>query len=144
MVFFHKNYVSKISDLCTGDIREVSLIIEEFVSRMYSLKKITNVNEARVAVFIKNYKNNDGIEIFKTNTKNVDGAILPPCKTELQKHIIVRYQTNSFHCASFETRLSTTAYRIFSHQLWLLTFVTSVLQCRENDKVSTINVPVSV
>ena len=61
----------KISDLCTKDIPEVSLVIEELVCRMYSLKRIANVNEAREI--------NDGDEIFKTNAKNVDGAILPPC-----------------------------------------------------------------
>ena len=53
---------------------------------MYSFKKITNVNEA-VAVVMKNYKINDGDEIFKTNAKNVDGAFLPPCKAELHKQI---------------------------------------------------------
>ena len=31
------------------------------------LEKIINVYEARVAVFMKNYKINDGDEIFKTN-----------------------------------------------------------------------------
>ena len=71
----------------TGDIPEVYLVIEEFVCRMYSLKKIINVNEARVAVFMKNYKINDGDEIFQTNAKNVDGATLPPCKAELHKQI---------------------------------------------------------
>ena len=46
------------------------------------------MNEARVAVFMKNYKiNNDGDEMFKTNAKNVDRAILLPCKAELHKQI---------------------------------------------------------
>ena len=45
------------------------------------------MNKARVAVFIKNYKIDDGDEIFKTNAKNVDGGILPPCNAELHKQI---------------------------------------------------------
>ncbi|CAH1106936.1 unnamed protein product [Psylliodes chrysocephalus] len=36
---------------------------------------------------MKNYKINEGDEIFKTNAKKVDGAILPPCKAELHKHL---------------------------------------------------------
>ena len=45
------------------------------------------MNEARAAVYMKNYKINDGDEIFKKNAKNHEGAILPPCKAELHKQI---------------------------------------------------------
>ena len=70
-----------------GRSRSLFSKFEEFVCRIYSLKKITNMNEAHVAVFMKNYKINDGDELFKTNAKNVDGAILPPCKAERHKQI---------------------------------------------------------
>ncbi|XP_046431288.1 uncharacterized protein LOC124185024 [Neodiprion fabricii] len=36
---------------------------------------------------MKNYKIHEGDEIFRTNAKNVDGAVLPPCKAELQKQL---------------------------------------------------------
>ncbi|KAK0156759.1 hypothetical protein PV328_012352 [Microctonus aethiopoides] len=54
---------------------------------MYGFKSIDNVNTARVATIAKTYKMNGTNDTFLLKN-TIDGAIFPPCQSELYQHIL--------------------------------------------------------
>ncbi|KAJ8966614.1 hypothetical protein NQ314_003422 [Rhamnusium bicolor] len=74
--------------------------IEQFVCKMYTTKKnvlyhFTSVDEARVHLFTRNYGMVDKSESFGQNLLNFDACVLPPCRRELQQHLLrTAYITN--------------------------------------------------
>lgn len=62
--------------------------LEKFVCELYGFKTMSNVNEVRLATFMKVYKYNDTKDQFKLQSTSFDGPILPPCKVELQQQIL--------------------------------------------------------
>ena len=62
--------------------------MESFICHLYGLKKIANVNSARMEIFNKTYKLIDTSKPFSLNVRNYDACNLPPCRSELQQHIL--------------------------------------------------------
>ena len=55
-------------------------IFEKFVCAMYGCKKINTVNEARLAIFMRNSKCHHEDANFKIHAKSFDASTLPPCQ----------------------------------------------------------------
>ena len=61
--------------------------IERFVCKIYSKKKLTSVNEARLEYFISKYKTKNE-ESRLSSVKKLDGSALPPCSRVLIQKIM--------------------------------------------------------
>lgn len=72
----------KINDL-NNALDDVFQAFQEYTCEIYGLKKIQDVNVARVAVFNKTYQFDGSKEEFPTVFKNIDGLTLAPCQSEL-------------------------------------------------------------
>lgn len=86
----HEKYQKALTDLANldeSDSAQVFEILEEYICRLYNFKKINDINQARFAMFIKTY-NNSNNEKFSINVQNYDASKLPPCKAELQQHLL--------------------------------------------------------
>ncbi|KYN30246.1 hypothetical protein ALC57_00285, partial [Trachymyrmex cornetzi] len=62
--------------------------IERFICHLYGLKKIDDVNRARIAIFYKTYTVSDTSQPFSLNVRNYDACNLPPCQSELRQHVL--------------------------------------------------------
>lgn len=62
--------------------------IEKFVCTIYGFKTLQNVNDGRVASFLKVYKIGKDNSEFKLTEKNFDASLLPPSKSELVQQIL--------------------------------------------------------
>ncbi|KAL7293067.1 hypothetical protein TKK_0013511 [Trichogramma kaykai] len=76
-------------------------VLQEFVCQMYATKKnglayCTRVNEARENLFIHNYGSAEHTEQFQKKLLSIDGCTLPPCKRELDQHILRASYISSF------------------------------------------------
>ena len=58
------------------------VLLNEWSCSMYGRKKFTNVDDARLEIFLQKYKNNT-----ITSVKKLDGYILPPCSRVLLQKI---------------------------------------------------------
>ncbi|KAF9411147.1 hypothetical protein HW555_010009 [Spodoptera exigua] len=72
----------------TGSREEILPILEAFICEIYGYKNISNINAARFQKFCVTYKANTEDEPFKKTLKNCDPSTLPPCKAELQQHLL--------------------------------------------------------
>lgn len=68
-------------------------ILEEFICKMYATRRnglhtLKSVDEARLQLFINNYGTIEATEQFKKTLLNFDACTLPPCKRELEQHIL--------------------------------------------------------
>lgn len=62
--------------------------LEKFVCRIYNIRNIDTINEARFELFCKTYKFKNLNESFKPKLKNYDASSLPPCKSELFQQLL--------------------------------------------------------
>ncbi|CAH1107790.1 unnamed protein product [Psylliodes chrysocephalus] len=69
-------------------IEESFLTMESFICHLYGLKKIADVNRARIEIFNKTYKVSDTTQPFSLNVRNYDACNLPPCQSELRQHLL--------------------------------------------------------
>lgn len=83
----HIKTFTDIANIHDCDMNELRIKIEEFVCTMYGFKLIDNVNTARVATIAKTYKMNGTKDTFLLKN-TIDGAIFPPCQSELYQHIL--------------------------------------------------------
>lgn len=87
-----KSYQKAFEDLgvahITGSRDEILPILEAFVCEMYGYKNISSINAARFHKFCTTYKADTEDEPFKKVLKNCDPSTLPPCKAELQQHLL--------------------------------------------------------
>lgn len=72
----------------TYTIDEVFLTVESFICHLYGLKKIADVNRARIEIFNRTYKVTDTSQPFSLNIRNYDACNLPPCQSELRQHLL--------------------------------------------------------
>ncbi|XP_050339343.1 uncharacterized protein LOC126765678 [Bactrocera neohumeralis] len=70
------------------DIEALSPTVESFICHLYGLKKLSDVNSARMEIFHKTYKVTDTSQPFSLNVRNYDACNLPPCRSELQQHLL--------------------------------------------------------
>ncbi|XP_061709490.1 uncharacterized protein LOC133519502 [Cydia pomonella] len=63
-------------------------VLEEFVCRLYNVKKTKKVNEGRYEIFLKTYDVSNAAASFKLSPYNFDASNLPPCQTELTEHFL--------------------------------------------------------
>lgn len=85
-----EDYQRAFGDLGDRDVETSTVfpVIEEFVCRMYSVKHVDTVNEARLELFNENYKADNPKDIFAKKIRNFDASNLPPCSTELQQQLM--------------------------------------------------------
>lgn len=76
-----------ISSNTPENLEETYAALEEFVCHIYSYKTFNNVNLVRVAAFMKTYKVRSKEEVLRID-QNFEGSMLPPCKRELQQHLL--------------------------------------------------------
>lgn len=72
----------------TYDIEELFPTMESFICHLYGLKKLADVNRARMEIFNKTYKVSDTSQPFSLNVRNYDACNLPPCQSELRQHLL--------------------------------------------------------
>ncbi|XP_049316678.1 uncharacterized protein LOC125779383 [Bactrocera dorsalis] len=70
------------------DIEALFPTVESFICHLYGLKKLSDVNGARMEIFHKTYKVTDTSQPFSLNVRNYDACNLPPCRSELQQHLL--------------------------------------------------------
>ncbi|XP_057662724.1 uncharacterized protein LOC130897822 isoform X2 [Diorhabda carinulata] len=70
------------------NIEALSSTVESFICHLYGFKKLADVNIARIEIFNKTYKVNDTSQPFSLNVRNYDACNLPPCRSELQQHLL--------------------------------------------------------
>uniref|UniRef100_A0A6P7FYQ7 Uncharacterized protein LOC114335591 n=1 Tax=Diabrotica virgifera virgifera TaxID=50390 RepID=A0A6P7FYQ7_DIAVI len=70
------------------DIEESLPVMESFICHLYGLKKLADVNRARIEIFNKTYKVSDTSQPFSLNVRNYDACNLPPCQSELRQHLL--------------------------------------------------------
>lgn len=69
--------------------------LEKFVCRVYNIRNIDIVNEARFELFCKTYKFKN---VNKPKLKNYDASSLLSCKSELFQHLLrAQYITSNAH-----------------------------------------------
>lgn len=61
------------------DVHESFNIIQSFTCHLYGLKKVDDVNQARIIIFNKTYKIKDKSQPFSLSIRNYDACNLPPC-----------------------------------------------------------------
>lgn len=83
---FIKAFANLGSEMYT--IEESFLTMESFICHLYGLKKIADVNRARIEIFNKTYKVSDTTQPFSLNVRNYDACNLPPCQSELRQHLL--------------------------------------------------------
>ncbi|KAK5650795.1 hypothetical protein RI129_001824 [Pyrocoelia pectoralis] len=83
---FQKTFANLGSE--SYDIEELSLTMESFICHLYGLKKLADVNRARMEIFNKTYKVSDTSQPFSLNVRNYDACNLPPCQSELRQHLL--------------------------------------------------------
>ncbi|XP_017472207.1 PREDICTED: uncharacterized protein LOC108363375 [Rhagoletis zephyria] len=90
MMTKNKEFVNSFIAMSTSSESREDLFdkIQEFVCRLYGFKKINDINEARVATFMRNYKVLGNNNVFRLTNKTIDGSALPPCKVELQQQFL--------------------------------------------------------
>ncbi len=59
--------------------------IEKFVCQIYGAKRVKTVDECRFVSFMKVYKPKD--KMLMSKVKEIDGSLMPPCKTVLLQQI---------------------------------------------------------
>ncbi|XP_066595439.1 uncharacterized protein [Prorops nasuta] len=103
----NENYIKAFIDVGDPSCNEEAVfqVLEDFVCNMYGLtskKNLMTVNNARFQLFLKNFKIKNVNEAFtKKNLKNFDASSLPPCKSELQQHLLrCKYITNIWQNAN--------------------------------------------
>ncbi|CAH1963772.1 unnamed protein product [Acanthoscelides obtectus] len=70
------------------------VILEKFVCQMYRVKNSSDVNSVRFHLFSNTFQSKKSDENFEKKFRNFDSSSLPPCKAELQQHLLrVRYVT---------------------------------------------------
>ncbi|KAH0561986.1 hypothetical protein KQX54_000211, partial [Cotesia glomerata] len=80
---------------------------------MYGVKNSSNVNDVRFHLFSSTFRSTKPDENFDKKFRNFDSSSLPPCKAELQQHLLrVRYVTKIWRNAHLKhpTSLSPTAF----------------------------------
>lgn len=86
-----KKFQKVFSDLGDSEIRDEQITfptIEEFVCKIYNEKSLKDVNEARLAIFTKNFEVKKIDDTFCKKVESFNASSLPPCKTELQQHLL--------------------------------------------------------
>ncbi|XP_077265135.1 uncharacterized protein LOC143899055 isoform X2 [Temnothorax americanus] len=80
----------KFADLGSKDynINESFNIIQSFICHLYGLKKLDDVNRARIEIFNTTYKVSDTSQPFLLNVRNYDACCLPPCQSELLQQLL--------------------------------------------------------
>ncbi|KYQ51488.1 hypothetical protein ALC60_09361, partial [Trachymyrmex zeteki] len=68
----------------SAKIEQVFQVLEQYVCRLYNLKKIDSVNEGRLAIFSSTYEAKKSSEQFRKAI--IDASCLPPCKAELENN----------------------------------------------------------
>lgn len=68
------------------NIKDSFHVLQSFICHLYGLKKLADVNLARIEIFNKTYKVSDKSKPFSLNVRNYDACCLPPCQSELQQH----------------------------------------------------------
>ena len=63
-------------------------IIQSFTCHLYGLKKLSDVNQARIVIFNKTYKVKDKFQPFSLSIRNYDACNLPPCQSELFQQVL--------------------------------------------------------
>ena len=94
LLFSNKKYQEAFASIHdVSNIECNSEIIEDFLCKMYATKKnglhkISNVNDARVQIFMNNYATISDEEVFKKKViTTFEACTIPPCKSELLQQI---------------------------------------------------------
>lgn len=86
------DYQNALTDIAKSDVPglqyETFAVLEKFVCELYGYKNITDVNNARFQKFCSTYKSKSTDELFQKNLLKYDASNLPPCKAELQQHLL--------------------------------------------------------
>ena len=82
-----EKYTKAFANLNVNNIDTTINIIEEYICRICGFKKITNINQVRLATFSKIYDFNENKNVLDLKIKKYDGSMLPPCKAELNEQI---------------------------------------------------------
>ena len=88
-------------------------VIEEYICQIYGFKKITNINQARLATFSKIYDFNENKNVLDLKIKKYDGSMLPPCKAELNEQIKRAAYIGTLWRNAHQRNLENFAYRRF-------------------------------
>ncbi|XP_047992980.1 uncharacterized protein LOC125231567 [Leguminivora glycinivorella] len=72
----------------TGLRDNVFQILETFVCEIYGYKNSSDINAARFLKFCATYRSQKKCEPFKKKIKSCDPSTLPPCKAELEQHLL--------------------------------------------------------
>lgn len=112
----NKCYQKALTDIraahITGSRDEILPILEAFVCEIYGFKNISNINAARFLKFCATYKAHTKDEPLKKTLKNCDPSILPPCKAELEQHLLrTQYITSIWRNAYLRFPSSLRPYR---------------------------------
>ncbi|CAH1110719.1 unnamed protein product [Psylliodes chrysocephalus] len=90
-------YQLAFQNLATDDeeiLKDAFVTLEKFVCHMYGIRNNSNVNDVRFHLFSTTYQSKNFNDNFEKKFKNFDPSSLPPCKVELQQHLLrVRYVT---------------------------------------------------
>lgn len=70
------------------NVQESFNIIQTFTCQLYGLKKLKDVNEARIVIFNKTYKVKNKSQPFSLSVRNYDACNLPPCQSELLQQVL--------------------------------------------------------
>lgn len=79
--------LTDISNIPNCNLDELLVTLEGYVCRLYALTAVEDINVARVVTFTKAYGTHDDSNPLNLETR-IDGALFPPCKIELQQHIL--------------------------------------------------------
>ncbi|CAH2015292.1 unnamed protein product [Acanthoscelides obtectus] len=92
-----KEYQSAFGNITTDNedlLDSTFVILEKFVCQMYGVKNSSDVNSVRFHLFSNTFQSKKSDENFEKKFRNFDSSSLPPCKAELQQHLLrVRYVT---------------------------------------------------
>ena len=81
------NFLQVFARLSSVPSSEDMKTIERFVCSMYGRVKVSEVNEARLDMFLSTYKPKSSNAILVKQMKSVDSTSLPPCKNVLTQKI---------------------------------------------------------
>ena len=62
--------------------------LEKFICQMCGVKNSSDVNDVRFHLFSNTFKSKKSDENFEKKNRNFDSSSLPPCKAELQQHLL--------------------------------------------------------
>ena len=92
-----KEYQLACENIITDDDKTLETsfkTLEKFICEIYGVKNFSDINDVRFHLFSSTFQSKKSDENFQKKYRNFDSSSLPPCKAELQQHLLrVRYVT---------------------------------------------------